>query len=595
MRRSLRVRVLATYLLLAGVILAVASGATVSALWSQYLASYGYVLVTQARLLSLMFTEYAAQGTSHAQMTSDAQQFRWRPETVIRVLDERGRAPGEPAGPLPPEVQSALAGRPEQHVRFDQASGTLRVFAAAPITAGGRIAGVVQVSMPTTWVSRQIQSFLPWLGLAALLGLAAAGAVGFRLARSITSPVSELTAVAHRIAAGDLRSRARSRTDDELGQLAASFNHMAEQLERMIAEAAAQRAQIEAILASMSDAVIAVDRGARIVHTNRAAEDLLGLGEPSWGTPLLEASDCPGLPEGLRRGLAGEAFSDEFTLLAGGERAIEAHWSPVRDERGEVAGAVAVLRDVTDLRRAERLRRELVANVSHELRTPLTSIKGFAETLLGGAADDEAARRRFLEIIDHEADRLIALTDDLLELARFEHVGVALQVEPVEVTEVVRDTMASMRPIGRGLELRTEVPADPVVVPADRARLEQVLTNLISNAIKFTADGGSITAGVRTGRGAVEVWVADTGRGIPPEDLPHIFERFYRVDRSRARDSGGTGLGLAIAKHIIEAHGGTIRAWSRAGHGTTFTFTLPRDGYASEPRDRRGAARPAAT
>jgi two-component system phosphate regulon sensor histidine kinase PhoR len=237
---------------------------------------------------------------------------------------------------------------------------------------------------------------------------------------------------------------------------------------------------------------------------------------------------------------------------------------------------VAVVRDVTMLRQAERLRRELTANVSHELRTPLTSIKGFAETLLGGAMADEATCRRFLTIIDNEASRLMKLVDDLMDLSRLESHAVAMEPAPVRLDDLVGEAIGRMRVQAerRSVTLRPASLA-PETVMADRDRILQVLTNLLDNAIKFTPEGGAVEVSVRRENGGAALTISDSGRGIPEEDLPRIFERFYRVERSRSREEGGTGLGLAIAKHIVDAHGGRISAHSRPGGGSVFTVVLP--------------------
>jgi two-component system phosphate regulon sensor histidine kinase PhoR len=241
---------------------------------------------------------------------------------------------------------------------------------------------------------------------------------------------------------------------------------------------------------------------------------------------------------------------------------------------------------VTELRQTERLRRELTANVSHELRTPLTSIKGFAETLLDGAMADEVTCRRFLSIIDGETDRLVKLVDDLLDLSLLESKRLTLELKPVDVSVLVAHTVDKLRPLAatQRLTLQQSGPSG-IVVAADADRLAQVLTNLVDNALKYTPEGGRVDVQVAAVNGEVEVLVNDSGRGIGPEDLPHVFERFYRADRSRTRGSGGTGLGLAIAKHIVEAHGGRISVSSQPNEGTTFKVTLPRgaDGRVAAP------------
>jgi two-component system phosphate regulon sensor histidine kinase PhoR len=278
--------------------------------------------------------------------------------------------------------------------------------------------------------------------------------------------------------------------------------------------------------------------------------------------------------------------AEELPPGTAGDRVVEAHCAPIRTEDGTVTGAVAVLRDVTELRQTERLRRELTANVSHELRTPLTSIKGFAETLLDGAMADEVTCRRFLSIIDGETDRLVKLVDDLLDLSLLESKRLTLELKPVDVSVLVAHTVDKLRPLAATQRL-TLHPSGPsgIVVAADADRLAQVLTNLVDNALKYTPEGGRVDVQVAAVNGEVEVLVNDSGRGIGPEDLPHVFERFYRADRSRTRGSGGTGLGLAIAKHIVEAHGGRISVSSQPNEGTTFKVTLPRgaDGRVAAP------------
>ena len=234
------------------------------------------------------------------------------------------------------------------------------------------------------------------------------------------------------------------------------------------------------------------------------------------------------------------------------------------------------MRDVSELRRAERQRRELTANVSHELRTPLTSIKGFAETLLAGAMADADTCRRFLTIIDGEATRLMKLVGDLMDLARLESRAVSMEPAALRLDALISEALSQMRPQAERHHVALRVGgAAPVTALADRDRILQVLTNLVDNAIKFTPEGGIVEISLVASAAEAVVAVSDTGRGIPADDLPRVFDRFYRVERSRSREAGGTGLGLAIARHIVEAHGGRISAASQVNAGSTFTFTLP--------------------
>jgi two-component system phosphate regulon sensor histidine kinase PhoR len=377
------------------------------------------------------------------------------------------------------------------------------------------------------------------------------------------------------MSAGDLSVSVRPHGSHEIGRLGEMFNWMADRLRATITTLSAEQKKLAAVVGSMTDGVIATDRHGVVILANRAATDLLGWPDGGDGPRRVEWPRLRAVLDDAA--LHGRICAEELPPAETANRLIEVHCAPISGEDGRPAGAVAVLRDVGELRRLERARRELTANVSHELRTPLTSIKGFAETLLAGAMRDEATCRRFLEIIDQETNRLVKLVDDLLDLSQLESKRLSLELGHVRVREVVADAVLRMKSLagGRELELRP-ADSDPSVV-ADRDRLAQVLTNLLDNAIKFTPEGGRIAVGWRSLNGEVEVTVADTGPGIPPADLPHVFERFYKADRSRSPVPGGTGLGLAITKHIIEAHGGRIRVASTPGEGTTFAFTLPRD------------------
>ena len=573
--RSIRFKLIATYVALAAVVLIVVTAVMLWTLHQRYLDTYQYVVATQARLIGTMLTEYSKEGhITRGEMEAIAQRFRWRPETRIAVLDARGTHPGAPDVPPPPEVVAALSGTDGRGVRFDPATGEDRVFAAAPVGEKGAFTEVVHVSMPAIWAWRQLQRVLPAFGGALLLGLVAAGFVGARLARSLTDPVEELTRAAERLREGQLDTTVQIRTRDEIGRLGEAFTAMAGRLRETIHGLTEERHKLEAILTSMVDAVVAIDRQGRVIMVNLAAEDLLGVRrEEVIGRPaaeVLPATLCALVQDAVaqRRLVAAELPGES------GERLVEIRCAPIQGN-GKDAGTVAVLRDVTELRRSERLRRELTANVSHELRTPLTSIKGFSETLLGGAMRDETTSRRFLEIINAEADRLVKLVDDLMDLSRLEARGVALELAPVDLPALIEEMVAHLRPLAGGRHL--DVCAGPrgTMVLGDRNRLAQVLTNLIDNAIKFTTERGRVEITWQDQNGSVLVTVRDDGRGIPASDLPHIFQRFYKADRSRSANSG-SGLGLAISRHIVEAHGGRITVHSREGNGTTFAVVLPK-------------------
>lgn len=580
MMRSIRWKLTSSYLVLVLLVLVIVTAYVTEALHRSYVGTYAYVVATQAKVISLMMREYAGK-RNLVEVQPMAQSLKWRKEATIALIDAAGRS-AFPVGPATPELEKAFAGEESQDVRFDPATGETRVFAAAPILGpDNRVAGVVQVSAPEAWVWRQLRRMAPALGTASLLGLMAAFIVGTRLSRRITRPLEELGHAAERISTGDFAGRVPVDETDELGRLGRTFNTMTERLQQTIAEITTERKKLEAIVSGMTDAVVATDHLGTVMLLNRAAADLLHTDSArALGRHVRETIGGDRLPAMLEDATVnGRVTAEELPPGSVGDRVVEVHCAPYRDDWGDVIGAVAVLRDVTELRQSERLRRELTANVSHELRTPLTSIKGFTETLLDGAVRDESTSRRFLAIINSEADRLVKLVDDLLDLSQLESKRVTLDLQPVNVAALVTHTVDKLQPLaqGSGLLLNQQTPSD-VWVTADRDRLEQVLTNLIDNALKYTPSGGRVDVRVARAQREVEISVSDTGQGIGPADLPHVFERFYRADRSRTRGSGGTGLGLAIARHIIEAHGGRIRVDSLLNKGTTFLFTIPHNG-----------------
>ncbi len=585
---SLRWKLTASHLLLVVFSLAVAAAYLVPAFAQLQTDSYERAVLNQARMAAHMIERYQAEDESLSLAKLDALAIRlaWRDGVYIGVKDAEGRPPSTSrwahtgaSGPLPPEIVAALhGGAAPVDVRYDPVLHETRLFAAAPIVSNGRVTGVVQVSVPHMWVRAMLNRVWGVIGPALLLGTAAAWLLGAWRARALSAPVQELALTAGRISAGDLSSRATVAGQDEIGRLAAAFNTMADQLRQKLDALTEERTKIEAIVGSMSDAVVATDGAGRLLLLNGAARMLLDLRPDDVGRPAAEALGDHAVWRALdRTARRGTDAAEEFTLGSGAnERLLHLNTTPLRAAGGRNAGAVAVVRDVTDLRRAERLRRDLTANVSHELRTPLTSIKGFTETLLAGAWADEQTCRRFLTIIDTEATRLMTLVDDLMALSRLESRAEPMKLAAVSLNALVDEATGRLRPQAaqHQIALRT-FPARATIVTADEDRILQVLTNLIDNAIKFTPEGGTVEVTLRDDGTDAIVSVSDSGAGIPPDDLPRIFDRFYRVERSRSREAGGTGLGLAIAKHIVEAHGGRIAVTSRPGAGSTFSVALP--------------------
>ena len=352
----------------------------------------------------------------------------------------------------------------------------------------------------------------------------------------------------------------------------------AEQLERRVHELEFQRNQAQAILESMVEGVVALDREGRVLWLNGSAQRFFGM-EPNRvvGKRLTDLVRQPELELLIGDTLRSRRpAARELQIFSPREQVIRIQAAPC--EGGpESAALVLVAQDVTDIRRLEAMRREFVANVSHELKTPLTSIKGLVETLLDGALDDVANNRRFVTLIDEEAVRLSRLIDDLLELSQIESKASPLTLQPVDLRALIDGIGASLRPQldERRVTLDVAIPPQVPAIRGDPGRLRQVFFNLLENAVKFNTEEGRVTVRATTEGSMVRIAVEDTGIGIPEQDLPRIFERFYRVDKARSRELGGTGLGLAIVKHLVELHGGQVNVRSRPGQGSIFTVTLP--------------------
>ena len=414
------------------------------------------------------------------------------------------------------------------------------------------------------------------------LWLAAAGifvitvVVSFTFSLLFSSRINRVRRFAERAAAGDFTPPQRAAAGDELADLADAVGGMVAQLGQTIHTLTDERNQSAAILGSMVEGVAVVGGDERILYCNQAFEQILELPQgSSQGKKLVEGLRQADLVTAVRQVLpGGDEVTGEVEVGTVRRRSFSVTAAPVR--AAEASSAVLVLHDITELRRLERVRRDFVANVSHEFKTPLTAIQGFAETLLGGALDDKANRKRFVEIIREHARRLARLTDDLLKLSRIEAGRLDLESRPVSVAGLVNGCVetARLNAESRGLRIAVELPEGLPPVRGDAVQLDEVLQNLIDNALQYTPSGGRIDVTAYSNGHEVIFTVADTGIGIPESDLERIFERFYRVDAARSREAGGTGLGLSIARHIVDAHGGRIWVESAVGLGSRFRFSI---------------------
>ena len=471
-----------------------------------------------------------------------------------------------------PEFAAALAGRVGTDQRRSSTIGIPFLYIAVPISGGA-----VRLAYPLSdveAVSAQVHRRLEIAsGLAFLFALFVAAIASNWTAHRLERIVD----VAARIADGELQARIREASQDEIGRVAGAIDKTARRVEQSFAAVVSSQRQLETLLNSMQDAVIAVSDDGLVQWANRPMNRLVPQGT-RLHQPVVETIRDPDFLATVREATSTHQVKTARATSIVPGRTFDVTAAPLPD-----GGAVAVLRDLTETERVEKTRRDFIANVSHELRTPLTSIQGYAETLLDSTPENGAPTREFLEIIRKNSGRMSRLTEDLLTLARVESGETRFEVEPVPPAELLHDAEESFREIAptHGIDLQIHDLEESLnaeglpPVLADREAIHQVFSNLIDNALKYGASGGRIVLGARAVPHAVEFYVQDFGAGIASEHLPRLFERFYRVDKARSRESGGTGLGLAIAKHIMLAHGGSIRAESELNHGSTFLFTLP--------------------
>jgi len=397
--------------------------------------------------------------------------------------------------------------------------------------------------------------------------------------RKALYPLQELNEAAQEISQGNLERELRIYMDNEIGQLARSINAMACQLKGTASQITEARSQSRAILDSMADGVIALNRKGEVLFINPVIEEVFQISQAfSYGKNVLGVIRDYEVERLLKKALkTGEHVIEEVKLLYPEPKVFLLHATPLKSQGADRGGLVVLLQDITERKKLEDMRTEFVANVSHELRTPLTSIRGYLETLLDGAVEDPAATSHFLGIMNKETERLTRLVEDLLELSKLEGRRAIAPYRQVQITDNIQQVidMFQSRAREKNLTLLTELPSKLPPVKGDPDMLAQVLINLVDNAIKYTPADGKVTVKASVQAGTLQVTVEDTGIGIPPESLPRLFERFYRVDKARSRELGGTGMGLAIVKHIIRAHGGQTFVKSAVGKGSAFSFTLP--------------------
>jgi two-component system phosphate regulon sensor histidine kinase PhoR len=543
-------------------------------------------LVAEARLASELLSHSAAvtTGAPLSVLGEQADRMGRMLDARVTLIAPDGRVVGDSAETLEaiatmenhatrPEVLEAKAlgvGRSRRH------SDTLNIdmlYVAARVQ--NPAVAFVRVALPLTSVRKQLQPILNLTLVALGLALAGAAAIAWIVSGRLGKRVQGIAQVARRYRAGDLQPPNLDFGDDELGMVARALDGSVQELGRRLAELARDRAQMEAILTGMIEGVIVVDAHGRLQLANDAARRMLRLDDLGLGRHYVETIRHPAIAELVATALAGRVPEGlQLSPPRDESRTIVARAGPVTSVGSP--GAVVVLHDITDLRRADQIRRDFVANVSHELRTPLTAIRGYVEAL---SEDDlgSADRQRFLEIVTRQTLRMERLVKDLLRLARLDAGQETLEVGLCDVRGLAHSVIADLATMldEHAQRVEVDVAADAATIRGDAAKLHDVLRNLVANSATYAPERTTIDVEASRVGPRVTITVSDEGPGIPPEDLSRVFERFYRVDKSRARDPGGTGLGLSIVKHLVELHGGEVRAENRAEGGARFTIILP--------------------
>lgn len=478
-----------------------------------------------------------------------------------------------------PEIYQALQGKTGIGTRYSDTAKIQTLYVAVPFT-NAKVHGAVRLARPLTEIESMYRQSL-YLFLAALLvgGLLTA-LISMRLANRFSRPLSDITEAVEDMASGNLKRRVIWDMEDELGSLATAVNEMAARLDANIQEISTVKNRLEMVLDNTVNGITMVAADGRITYANPVAMRVLGSDKRIIGRKHFEAVanyDLLNIIDQVRKD--GMPYKGELELTNLGGKIIEVHAVPISETEGFVpAGVLLVLNDITELKRLEQVRKDFIANISHELKTPVANISGFAETLLAEQSENEHVHE-FSSIIYDESQRLRRLIDSLIKLSNLETGTPELNLVEVDARDLVNEVVkvALKRNEKRGLKIETILPDRRVMIKVDRDSIVQVLINLTKNAIAYNTDNKPIKVELYDNDSGIKISVQDQGEGIPQSDINRIFERFYRVDKTRSRKTGGTGLGLSIAKHLVENHGGEIGVDSKVGEGSTFYFTIPKE------------------
>ncbi|WP_077623748.1 cell wall metabolism sensor histidine kinase WalK [Sediminibacillus massiliensis] len=592
--QSIRLKFIIIYILLLLLAIQVIGAYFAENLEEELLGNFRESVDERVRLLTYNLEEQFAkerpEDGSGPTLQDDIQQllydFDSEEITNIQIIDEQSRIIGtsqldrSQLGRLVTGdsriTRALIYGRSDSTIMLNRNTENRTLVRVFPIENGGEPVGAVKMEASIEEVYDQLKEINRIFANGTILAITISALLGILVARTITKPITEMRKQAKIMSTGDFSQKVNVYGGDEIGQLATTFNDMNDKLRLAHLTTEGERRKLSSVLSNMSDGVLAADKDGTVTLINEPAARLLNKTfEEVKGQQLIEVLNLEergaDLSEFQETGSLIIDFSDEEEFFL-----IKANFSVVLDESEQVTGFITVISDVTEQEKVERERREFVSNVSHELRTPLTTMRSYIEALTDGAWKDEEIAPRFLDVTQNETDRMIRLVNDLLQLSRMDHKESNLYKEKVNFVSFFHQIIDRFEMNkSEDIILERKLPNEDIFVWLDKDKMTQVIDNIISNAIKYSPEGGKIKFGLSKERMRIKVSISDEGMGIAPEKLDKIFERFYRADKARSRKLGGTGLGLAIAKEIVESHQGHIWAESKEGKGTTVLFTLP--------------------
>lgn len=552
---------------------------------SYYLHSFNERLNKESGLISLYVNDH---GGLDAISKNDILKISTMLDVRVTLTDTKGKVLYDSGihnntnkSSLTKKINEVINNKLKNGDKVEEGDGYDLHYYWKPLIKEGKRDGYIFLSTQSSEIKKAYQQI--WLILSVSLGIALImiSFLGVRITRRYTKPIESATNVAIELAKGNYRARTSVEHMDETGMLNSSINILARNLQEMVKAQEMQQDRLSVLIENIGAGLILIDSRGYINLINKGYKDIFHVNPSDYLFQLyyevIEQKEVCRLVEEIF--MTEQKVSKQLLLpLSIERRYFDVYGLPIIGTNNVWKGVLLVFHDITEIKKLEQMRKDFVANVSHELKTPVTSIKGFTETLLDGAMNDKDSLQAFLSIILKESDRLQSLIHDLLELSKIEQQGFQLNVQDFDLIPLLNDilTLLKSKADAKNIQLSLESEIDAVMIQGDLHRLKQVFINLVGNAISYTPSGGAVSISLKAFEHKVQVKVKDSGIGIEKEEIPRIFERFYRVDRARSRNSGGTGLGLAIVKHLVEAHHGTIRVKSEIGKGSEFIIHLNR-------------------